>query len=113
MLRRIYGVSGVLNFYSVEESISNSAQAGAKQSSFSIDLGDHGLQQLRTGNVAFRFLSDTHGCAMFLKINAFVLSMMEDITRFTLYKKDLIILTFHLCITANQKTTRDITSSVR
>eukprot|EP00268_Persea_americana_P005166 TRINITY_DN11733_c1_g2_i1.p1 TRINITY_DN11733_c1_g2~~TRINITY_DN11733_c1_g2_i1.p1 ORF type:complete len:330 (+),score=57.30 TRINITY_DN11733_c1_g2_i1:468-1457(+) len=34
----------------VEESISNSAQAGAKQSSFSIDLGDHGLQQLRTAN---------------------------------------------------------------
>ncbi|RWR93381.1 protein ABIL3-like protein [Cinnamomum micranthum f. kanehirae] len=32
----------------VEESIGNSAQAGVKQSSFSIDLGDHGLQQFRT-----------------------------------------------------------------
>lgn len=86
MLRRIYGVSGFLNFYSVEESIGNSAQAGVKQSSFSIDLGDHGLQQFRTGNVAFLFLSHTHGCAMFLlKIYAFVLSTMEDITRFTLY----------------------------
>lgn len=33
----------------------DSAQAEAKQRSFSMDLGDYGLQEFRIGNVEFPF----------------------------------------------------------